>query len=498
LIANFSLIAVLNNPAFIMSFDYDVIIIGSGPAGFSCAMQSTKFDKKVLIVEADDNHLGGSWLNKGTVPSKALREAADLIQDFHSQFGDEKGRKPYERFKMDDLLSYKKVALESKNKKVKNDLIKNEVETARGWGEIVDEHTVKVKTSLNQSVTYTTENILIAAGSSPEPPISFDIDHKNVLDYNSILNITHIPRRLVIVGSGVISFEYATIFSSLGTTITILNETDEFLPFLDHEIKEDVSKVLKKKGILIHSMATIKEVRRNPLRTCTEVMFKTQKEDRLQVLETDQVLYVGEKSPNTENLFDKSLDIKLNNEGYIHTDDSYRTGVKSIYAAGDVIGNPTSASTSFVQGRLAACSMFDIPSESPSGDIPYGIYSIPEISAIGLTEQQAEELGIEVTVGRAYYKNLTYADINHRTDGLLKLVFRTDNLKLLGVHIFGDQATDLIHLGQSIMAQDGTIKYFIEHVLNYPTYSEAYRIAAFNGVNRVYKAGVKYKNILEK
>lgn len=142
--------------------------------------------------------------------------------------------------------------------------------------------------------------------------------------------------------------------------------------------------------------------------------------------------------------------------------------------------------------------MFDIPSESPSGDIPYGIYSIPEISGIGLTEQQAEELGIEVTVGRAYYKNLTYADIRHRTDGLLKLVFRTDNLKLLGVHIFGDQATDLIHLGQSIMAQDGTIKYFIEHVLNYPTYSEAYRIAAFNGVNRVYKAGVKYKNILEK
>ncbi len=481
-----------------MSFDYDVIIIGSGPAGFSCAMQSTKFDKKVLMVEADDNHLGGSWLNKGTVPSKALREAADLIQDFHTQFGDEKGRKPYERFKMEDLLSYKKTALESKNMKVKTDLIKNEVETARGWGEIVDKHTVKVRTNLNQSVTYTTENILIATGSSPKSPSNFEIDHSNILDYNSILNITHIPRRLVVVGSGVITFEYATIFSSLGTTITILNDSDEFLPFLDHEIKEDVSKVLKKQGILIHPKVKIKEVKPNPIRTCIEVLYKTENEDRLQVIETDHVLYVGGKSPNSENLFDKSLDIKLDEEGYIQTDDNYRTGVKNIYAAGDITGNPTSASTSFVQGRLAACSMFDSPTESPSGDIPYGIYSIPEISGIGLTEMQAKELGIEVTVGRSYYENLTYADINHRTDGMLKLVFRTDNLKLLGVHIFGDHATDLIHLGQSIMAQDGTIKYFIEHVLNYPTYSEAYRIAAFNGVNRVYKAGVKYKNILEK
>ncbi len=481
-----------------MSFDYDVIIIGSGPAGFSCAMQSTKFDKKVLMVEADDNHLGGSWLNKGTVPSKALREAADLIQDFHTQFGDEKGRKPYERFKMEDLLSYKKSALESKNTKVKSDLIKNEVETARGWGEIVDEHTVQVKTSLNQSVTYTTENILIATGSSPTSPENFEIDHTNILDYNSILNITHIPRRLVIVGSGVITFEYATIFSSLGTTITILNESDQFLPFLDHEINEDVSKVLKKKGILIHPSVTVNEIKPNPLRTCIEVLYKTAAEDRLQVLETDQVLYVGEKSPNSENLFNKSLNIELDSTGYIVTDENYRTGIKNIYAAGDITGTPTSASTSFVQGRLAACSMFDIPAESPSGDVPYGIYSIPEISGIGLTEKQAEELGIDVTVGRAYYENLTYADINHRTDGMLKLVFRTDNLKLLGVHIFGDHATDLIHLGQSIMAQDGSIKYFIEHVLNYPTYSEAYRIAAFNGVNRVYKAGVKYKSILEK
>lgn len=481
-----------------MNFDYDVIIIGSGPAGFSCAMQSTKFDKNVLIVEADENHLGGTWLNKGTVPSKALREAADLIQDFHSQFGDEKGRKPFERFRMEDLLSYKKSALESKNKKVKSDLIKNEVETARGWAKIIDPNTIEVKDNLNQTKTYTTANILIATGSSPLPPEKFEIDDTNILDYNSILNITHIPRRLVIVGSGVISFEYATIFASLGTRITILNDSDEFLPFLDHEIRNSIQKNLKQKGIVIHTLADVKNVKPNPLRTCMEVTFKTDSENRTQVIETDHILYVGGKKPNTDNLFDPDVDIKLDQHGYVVADEYYRTSVDNIYAAGDVTGEPTSASSSFVQGRLAACSMFDIPTESPSGDIPYGIYSIPEISGIGITEDQAKEQGIDVTVGRAYYENLTYADINHRTDGMLKLVFRTDNLQLLGVHIFGDHSTDLIHLGQSVIVQGGTIKYFIENVLNYPTYSEAYRIAAFNGVNRVYKAGVKYKNILEK
>jgi len=481
-----------------MNFDYDVIIIGSGPAGFSCAMQSTKFDKRVLIVEADENHLGGTWLNKGTVPSKALREAADLIQDFHSQFGDEKGRKPFERFRMEDLLSYKKSALESKNKKVKSDLIKNEVETARGWAKIKDQNTIEVKDNLNQTKTFTTKNILIATGSSPLPPDKFDVDDNNILDYNSILNITHIPRRLVIVGSGVITFEYATIFASLGTRITILNESDQFLPFLDHEIRQSIQKILKQKGIVLHNLTEINEVKANPLRTCLEVIFKTESENRTQVIETDHILHVGGKKPNTDNLFDSSVEIELDENGYVKADKNYQTTVGNIFAAGDVTGEPTSASSSFVQGRLAACSMFDIPNDRPTGDIPYGIYSIPEVSGYGLTEDQAKEQGIDVTVGRAYYENLTYADINHRTEGMLKLVFRTDNLKLLGIHIFGDHATDLIHLGQSVMVQGGTIKYFIENVLNYPTYSEAYRIAAFNGVNRVYKAGVKYKNILEK
>jgi NAD(P) transhydrogenase len=482
-----------------MSFDYDVIILGSGPAGFSCAMQSSKFDKRVLMVEANEEHLGGTWINSGTVPSKALREAAKSIQKFHVQFGDERGRKPYERFKMNDLLQYKQNILESKNQKVKNDIIKNEIDTARGWGTILDDHTVEVKDHLNNVNTYSAKNILISTGSSFNSPDMFSINDSNILDYQSVLNLTHIPRRLVIVGSGIISYEFATIFAALGTRVTLLADTDELLPFLDDEIKQEMNRLLKESTIQLHNNVHLQHVSNNKLRTCTEVGFKTDADpDRLQVVETEHVLYVGSRTPNTSKIGVENVDLSLNKEGSIKVDSHFRTSTQNIYAAGDVVGSPAQASVSFVQGRIAALSMFNDESNKMNESIPYGIYSIPEISAIGMTERGAIQQGIDVTVGRAYYNNLTQADINHESDGLLKLVFRSDDLKLIGVHIIGEYASDLIHLGQSVMAQNGSIRYFMEHVLNYPTYSEAYRIAAFNGMNRVYKAGIKYKKILER
>lgn len=482
-----------------MSFDYDIIILGSGPAGFSCAMQSSKFDKRVLIVEANEEHLGGTWINSGTVPSKALREAAKSIQKFHNQFGDERGRKPYERFKMDDLLQYKQNILESKNQKVKNDIIKNEIDTARGWGKIIDEHTIEVTDHLNNVKTYSAENILISTGSSFIAPDLFSINDSNILDYRSVLNLTHIPRRLVIVGSGIISYEFATIFSALGTRVTLLSDTDEILPFLDDEIKQEIHRALKESTIQLYTNVQLQHVSKNKLRTCTEVGFKTGAEpDRLQVVETEHVLYIGSTTPNTSKIGLENIDLSLTDNGGIKVDSHFRTSVDNIYAAGDVVGFPAQASVSFVQGRIAATSMFNDESTQMNESIPFGIYSIPEISAIGMTEKDAKHRGIDVTVGRAYYNNLTQADINHESDGLLKLVFKSDDLKLIGVHIIGEQAADLVHLGQSVMAQNGTIRYFMEHVLNYPSYSEAYRIAAFNGLNRVYKAGIKYKKILER
>ncbi|MEX2463246.1 MAG: Si-specific NAD(P)(+) transhydrogenase [Balneolaceae bacterium] len=483
-----------------MKFDYDVIIIGSGPAGFSCAMQSTKFGKKVLIVEASDQNMGGSWISKGTVPSKALRAASKLIQSFESQFGDEKGRKPYERFRMEDIMKYKSPILDSKNKQYVDDIIKNEVETARGWGRIISENEVEVVDHLNQKKVYSSAFILISTGSKPSKPKNFDIDHKNVLDYTSVLELTHIPRRLAIVGGGIISLEFATTFAALGTRVTILHSDNELLSFLDHEIKNQLESIIKNKNIQIVNNASIERIAYNDLRTCNELLFKTKQDDRLQVVETDHTLFIGSKVPSTTNIGLDELNIDLTEDGHIVVDKNYRTSVANIYAAGDVIGKPSLASASFLQGRLASAHMFGNRDDAATGsrDLPYGIYSIPEISGIGLTEKQATDLGLDVTVGRVYFESLTRAFLNHETDGILKLVFRTDNLKLVGVHIVGEHAADMIHLGQAVMAFDGNIKYFIERVLNYPTYSEAYKIAAFNGLNRVHKSGVKYRKILEK
>lgn len=483
-----------------MKFDYDVIIIGSGPAGFSCAMQSTKFGKKVLLVEANDSNMGGSWISKGTVPSKALRAAAKLIHSFQSQFGDEKGRKPYQQFRMEDIMKYKSPILESKNRNYVDDIIKNDVHIARGWGRIIGKHEVEVVDNLKQKKKYTAKFILISTGSRPSQPKNITIDHKLVLDYSSILELTHIPRRLVIIGGGIISLEFATTFSALGTRVTVLNESNETLSFLDQEIKDYLNSILKTKTIQVVNNMTIDKISYNDLRTCSEVLYRTKDEDRLQVVETDQILFVGSKVPNTENIGLDELKVKMDDQGTIITDQSYKTSIPNIYAAGDVIGQPALASASFLQGRLASVSMFgdrDVVGDA-TRDIPYGIYSIPELSGIGLTEKQAQDLGLEVTVGRTYYKSMTRAFLNHETDGMLKLVFRNDNLKLIGVHIIGESASDMIHIGQAVMAFDGDIKYFIERVQNYPSYAEAYKIAAFNGLNRIHKSGLKYNKVLNK
>lgn len=482
-----------------MSRDYDVIIIGSGPAGFSCAMQSSKFDKKALVVEAHKEYLGGTWINTGTVPSKALREAAKTILEFNNQFGDQDGRKPYDRFRMEDLLQYKQDILEKENRKVKNDLIKNKVDVARGFGKIRDDHTVEVNTHFGTKETYTADYILISTGSKPEKPEKFDIDHNKILDYKSMLDVTHIPRRLVIIGSGVNTFEFATTFAALGTRISVLCERDDYLTFLDHEVKQYFQNSLKSRGISIHTSVDVENVDFNPLTTNTEVKFRAANEDnnRLQVIETEHVLFLGGRQPNSTNIGLEEAGITTDTGNFIVVEETFKTNKDSIYAAGDIIGFPRLASASFTQGRLAACNMFGIPALEVPEQIPYSIYAIPEISNIGITEKTAKQMGFDVTVGRAYFNNIAKANMTNHDEGFLKLVFSTDTLKLLGVHIIGDEAANLIHVGQSVMAYNGDIRYFIQHVMNYPTLSEAYRIAAFNGVNRVYQAGIKYQNILE-
>ena len=483
-----------------MKYDYDVIVIGSGPAGFSCAMQSSKFDKKVLVVEANEDSFGGPWINSGTIPSKALRETARIIQRFQNQFKDLAKEKAYQHHQMDELLVYKNEILESKNSKVKADFDKNEIDTVRGLGKLVSEHEVEVETGDGEKKTYSAEFILLSTGTRPVKPKGFELDHDKVFDYTSILSLSHIPRKLLIIGGDVRALEYATTFSNLGSRVSILNENDSFMTFLDNEISEQLQQVLEKDKIEIFSKAENIEIRSNTLRNTIEVKYNLRNDNedsRDRVIETEHVLYLGGKVPNTKNIGLEKLGVKVDKEGYVEVNSDYQTSVSNIYAGGDVKGFPAMASSAFSEGRMASCRMFGIEAQDLKSEIPYAIYSIPEISNIGLTEKDAKAEGLDVTVGRAYYKNITQGDISNQQDGLLKLVFETDTLKLVGVHIIGERASDLIHLGQAVMSFDGDIRYFINHVLNYPSYSEAYRIAAFNGINRVYKAGVKYKKILK-
>ncbi|MFP8490247.1 Si-specific NAD(P)(+) transhydrogenase [Gracilimonas sp. Q87] len=483
-----------------MKYNYDVIIIGSGPAGFSCAMQSSKFDKKVLVIEANEDSFGGTWINSGTIPSKALRETARIIQRFQSQFEHLSDEKAYQHHQMSELLKYKSEIQQSKNTKVENDFKKNEIDTVRGFGKLTDDHTVEVTDKEGKKKTYKGEFIFLSPGSKPVKPKGFDLDHNKVLDYTSILDLTHIPRKLLVIGSGVQALEYATTFSNLGSRVSILNEADSFLPFLDNEIKDQLDKLLVKQKIEVFSDAEKIEINTNTIRNTTEVRYNLRQDNegnRTRVIETEHVLYLGGKVPNTEGLGLENTGIETDEEGNILVNDDYQTSIDNVYAGGDVIGYPALASASFSEGRLASCNMFGIQVLDVPPEIPFAIYSIPEISSIGLTEKEAKSRGYDVTIGRAYYKNITQGDISNQQDGLLKLVFETESLKLVGIHIIGERASDLIHLGQAVMSLGGDIRYFINHVMNYPTYSEAYRIAAFNGINRVYKAGVKYKKILK-
>ncbi len=480
-----------------MSRDYDVIILGSGPSGFSCAMQTAKFDKKALIIEANEHYLGGAWINTGTVPSKALREAASNIYKYTSRFGESDDVKPYDRFRMQDVLKYKDTVLASENSEIKENLIKNEIDTALGFGTILDPHTVEVKREDGTSQKFTADYILISTGARSVNPTRFEVDHSTILDNRSILNIHYIPKRLVIVGTNIQAIEFATIFSALGTSVNILNSEEDYLTFLDKEIKSEVNSILEKLRITVFNRREVISIGPNPLRNCTEVKFRKTDTGDLHVIETEQVLFFGDRKPNTGNIGLENPGVETDGSGYVKVDGNYRTNIPSIFAAGDVIGQPGQASVSFSQGRVASCNMFGESSLEMESNIPFGIYSIPEIAGIGMTEEEAEKQSRNVTVGRAYFRNLTKAHIAKDTMGMLKLVFETDSLRLLGVHIVGEGACDQIHIGQAVLNYQGDLRYFMDSVHNYPTYSEAYRIAAFNGVNRVYKSGVKYRTLLK-
>ena len=461
-----------------MTQSYDLVVIGSGPAGEKAAIQGAKLGKRVLVVEERQSP-GGSCLHSGTIPSKTLRESVRFISQMqrHSIYGISvdltKG------LTVDRLMHRRMSATVSLTERLESNFKRNDVDYLFGRARFVEAHRIQVHQEHDAIEDVEGDRFIIATGSSPYRPEGVDFSHPQIKDSDTILSLKEIPRTLTIIGAGVIGCEYATIFQPLGVKVNLVNPRRLLLDFLDLEISNALAFLMRDQGIRIRLGEQLSTVR------CDDEFVYAEMESG-KIIKSDCLLYANGRSGNTANMGLEDLGITPNNRMQLQVNKYFQTEQEHIYAVGDVIGFPSLAATAMDQGRLAALHAFgeEIPSrEYPL--LPTGIYTMPEISFVGETEEQLTEKKIPYEVGSATYKEIARGQIAGNTQGRLKLLFHRENMKLLGVHIIGDYATDLIHIGQTVMAFEGTIQFFIDNVFNYPTYSECYRVAALNGINRL-------------
>jgi NAD(P) transhydrogenase len=461
-------------------FHYDVVIIGSGPAGEGAAMNAAKKGKKVAVVE-NRNMVGGNCTHLGTIPSKALRHSVTQIIQFNTNpmFRDI-GEPRF--FSFPRVLRNAEDVI-AKQVKVRTEFYgRNRVNVYTGHAKFVDPSTLDV--FIPESSNHTrlhAEKIVIATGSSPWRPDYIDFSNNRIYDSDSILSLEHTPRTMIIYGAGVVGCEYASIFSGLGVKVDLIHPGDRLLNFLDDEISDALSYHLRDKGALIRHNEDFDSVEAND-------KYVTLKMKSGKKVKADAFLWAAGRSGNTQDLGLENTGLEPNSRGQLDVDQSYRTAVDNIYGIGDVIGWPALASAAYDQGRAAAADITDLQDFRFVSEVPTGIYTIPEISSVGKNERELTEAKVPYEVGQAFFKNIARAQITHEGVGMLKILFHRDTLELLGVHCFGDQASEIIHIGQAIMNQKGeanTLKYFVNTTFNYPTMAEAYRIAALNGLNKL-------------
>ncbi len=458
-----------------MTPTYDLIVIGSGPAGEKASMKAAYYGYKVAVVEKTDEY-GGAGTNTGTLPSKTLKETAVYFSGY-----DEKGLfgvdKSLDRnADAQDFFFRKNQVVDSQEQSIEDNFRLHNIDTFVGTGSIVDAHTVKVEGETSQELS--TRFILVATGSYPFHPPGIPFDKEFVHDSDSILHIKRIPKSIVIVGAGVIGCEYATIFAYMGAKVTLVNGSDEILTFLDHEIRDALQAKMESDGIRFLFGNRVEEV----------TILPHEHEDNVHAiltngdpLEADMFLYAAGRSGSSSGLGLEALGVEITKRGSICVDNCYATSVPNIYAAGDVIGFPSLASTSMDQGRVCVTHMFGLHGQEKISDhFPYGIYTIPEVSVFGVTEDQAEEQGIPIVIGRARYADSSRGKILGAKEGLLKLIVEKHTRIVLGVHIFGSSATELIHYGMSVVENRETLSNITSRVYNTPTLHELYKNAAYN------------------
>jgi NAD(P) transhydrogenase len=455
--------------------DFDLIVIGSGPAGEKGAAQAAYFGKRVALVERE-RRPGGAGVNTGTLPSKTLRETALYFSGLRQRglYGIDYSIK--RELTVPDFMYRKDHVVRSLWGMIEANLERHRIELVPGYGEFEDPHTISV-TDMDGGVRrLTAPVVLIATGSCPHWPDGVARDPERLYDSDTILEMDCIPGSLAVVGAGVIGCEYATTFRALGIEVTLLCGQDRLLPFLDEEISEHLRVQAARLGLAVRLNESAEEVDLSGPRVRLRLRGGG-------TVEAERVLFATGRVGSTRGLGLERIGIGVGPRGHLKVNEHYQTEVPHVYAAGDVIGFPALASTSMEQARVAMCHAFDLKYKSSvSNLLPMAVYTIPEIAAVGETEQSCREKGIAFCVGRARYENNSRGQIIGDVSGLLKLVFSPVDLRLLGVHVVGEMASELVHVGQGCLHFGGTIDYFIQAVFNYPTLAEAYKYAAYDGL----------------
>lgn len=463
---------------------YDIIVIGSGPAGRRAAIQAAKLRKRVLVVERG-RRVGGVCVHTGTIPSKTLRETALNLSGWRERGFYGHAYRVKHDITADDLKRRLNITLDHEVDVLAHQFARNGVESMRGAAHFVDPHTIEVVIQDGETMRLSADKFLIAAGTTPYRPEGIPFDGERVLDADDILDVTTLPRSLAVIGGSVIGVEYASIFSALDVKVTLIEATNHLLPFVDQELVSEFIHEMRDRGMILRLNSKWKSVARDG-DFCTVAL-----EDGRSV-QTDMVLFAAGRVGATANLNLNSCGIASDARGRITVNKTtFQTTQPHIYAAGDVIGFPSLASTSMEQGRIAACHAFDHAAHAPPEFFPYGIYSVPEISTIGLTEEQVREKGIPYECGVARFRETSRGHIMGLNSGFMKMIFALDDRRLLGAHIVGEGATELIHIGQAVLNLNGTLDYFVENTFNYPTLAEAYKIAALDAWNRMPKSATK-------
>lgn len=458
-----------------LSVDY--VVIGSGPAGQKAAIQAAKLKKSVVVIE-QDVHPGGASLNSGTIPSKSLREAILALTDFYERsfYGKDHLKRD---ISISDLNYRLHKVLDEQRRIILHQFAKNNIQLIQGTARFKDPYHVEVINEKDE-VMWCIESqfFLIATGSKPRNPMNIPFDNQMILDSTRLLMIDHLPKTLIVLGGGIIGSEYASFFAALGTEVTVVDKRDHLLPLLDAEIGLHLQQALTNIGLKVIGKKQPESIIRN--NNHVEVRFTDGS-----ILQAEMLLYAFGREANVNHLHIGNAGITLSPKGYIPVNALFQTRASHIYAAGDVIGGPALAATGMEQGRLAARHAFGVQTHHFPTFYPIGIYTIPEISSCGYTEEELKQLGFRYAVGRAYYYEIARNQIIGNDPGMFKILFHEETLEILGIHIIGRAATEVIHIGQVAMSFNAKIDYFIDQVFNYPTYAEGYRIAALNGFNKV-------------